>query len=237
MTEEEKNMITVHIMGKAHEVPAGLTIMKAMEYAGYQFIRGSGCRAGFCGACATVYRLAGEYKLRTALACQTAAEDGMFLTQLPFVPANRQEYHVAEIEPGPGTLAEYFPEITRCVSCNTCTKSCPQDLDVMDYIQMSIRGDFEAVSKLSFDCIQCGLCVARCPAEISHYHVAQLARRLYGKYQSPVPQHLMTRLEEIEAGKFDEAISELKSLNATELEERYTAREIEKIERGEVMDE
>ena len=31
-----------------------LTIMRAMEYAGYQLVRGCGCRNGFCGACATI---------------------------------------------------------------------------------------------------------------------------------------------------------------------------------------
>lgn len=48
--EEEK--VKIFIMGKAYQVPKGLTIMKAMEHAGYQFIRGCGCRGGFCGACA-----------------------------------------------------------------------------------------------------------------------------------------------------------------------------------------
>ncbi len=36
------NMIPVFVMGKRYEVPAELTIMKAMEYAGYQCIRGGG---------------------------------------------------------------------------------------------------------------------------------------------------------------------------------------------------
>jgi len=41
--------VEVFIMGKSYRVPAGLTIMKAIEYAGYKFIRSCGCRAGFCG--------------------------------------------------------------------------------------------------------------------------------------------------------------------------------------------
>ena len=234
---EENRMITVYIMGKAYRVPFGLTIMKAMEYAGYRFIRGSGCRAGFCGACATVYRRKGEYKLRTALACQTTVEDGMYLAQLPFVPSNRKEYDIEKLDPKKNVLSEYYPEINRCVSCNTCTKACPQDLEVMDYIQASIRGDYELVTSLSFDCIQCGLCVVRCPAEITHYHVAQLARRLYGKYQSPAPQHLLDRLKEIEDGKFDAEIKELKKMGRKKIEELYVARDIQKIPRGEVSGE
>ena len=234
---EENKMITVYIMGKAYRVPFGLTIMKAMEYAGYRFIRGSGCRAGFCGACATVYRRKGEYKLRTALACQTTVEDGMYLAQLPFVPSNRKEYNIEELDPKKNVLSEYYPEINRCVSCNTCTKACPQELEVMDYIQASIRGDYDLVTSLSFDCIQCGLCVVRCPAEITHYHVAQLARRLYGKYQSPIPQHLLDRLKEIEEGKFDAEIEELKKMDRKKIEEAYVARDIQKIPRGEVAGE
>ena len=82
-------MVPVYIMGKRYEVPGSLTIMKAMEYAGYQYIRGCGCRGGVCGACATVYRKAGDYKIYTGLACQTVVEPDMYLTQLPFYPANR----------------------------------------------------------------------------------------------------------------------------------------------------
>ncbi|NVM57177.1 MAG: 2Fe-2S iron-sulfur cluster binding domain-containing protein, partial [Desulfobacterales bacterium] len=65
MSEE---LISIYIMGKKYEVPPNLTIMKALEYAGYKLIRGVGCRAAFCGACATVYRLPGSYRLQVGLA-------------------------------------------------------------------------------------------------------------------------------------------------------------------------
>ena len=42
-------MATIYLFGKKYEVPAELTIMNAMEYAGYQLVRGCGCRNGFCG--------------------------------------------------------------------------------------------------------------------------------------------------------------------------------------------
>jgi len=42
----EVKLIPVYVMGKRYEVPEGLTLMKAMEYAGYKFIRGCGCRGG-----------------------------------------------------------------------------------------------------------------------------------------------------------------------------------------------
>ena len=45
-----EQMVNVFVMGKKYEVPASLTIMKALEYAGYKLVRGCGCRNGFCGA-------------------------------------------------------------------------------------------------------------------------------------------------------------------------------------------
>ena len=47
-----EKMVNVWLFGKKYSVPESLTIMKAMEYAGYRLVRGCGCRNGFCGACA-----------------------------------------------------------------------------------------------------------------------------------------------------------------------------------------
>ena len=82
-TEAPKHkLIPVYIMGQKHMVPEGSTIMGALEYVGYQLKRGVGCREGFCGACATVYRVEGDYKLRGGLACQTVVTDGMSIAQI-----------------------------------------------------------------------------------------------------------------------------------------------------------
>ena len=71
MSEERQTPhVSIFVRGKRYEVPYDLTIMDAIEYAGFRFIRGSGCRQGMCGACATLYRLRGDYRLRTALACR-----------------------------------------------------------------------------------------------------------------------------------------------------------------------
>ena len=174
-------MVTVYIMGKAYRVPADATIMGAIEYAGYQIKRGAGCREGFCGACATVYRLPGDYKIYTGMACMTLVQEGMWLSQLPAIPAQRPVYDIEKLKPNVQTFQKLYPEIFRCVACNTCTKACPQELEVMDYIQAAKRGDIEKVMDLSFDCLSCGLCAIRCPAEIVHYNVGILGRRLYGK--------------------------------------------------------
>ena len=88
--------VPIYIMGKKHEVPESLTIMKAMEYSGYNFIRGCGCRGGLCGACGTVYRLPDDYKIHFGLACQTVIESNMHLTQIPFYPANKATYNIEE---------------------------------------------------------------------------------------------------------------------------------------------
>jgi len=135
----ETPTVRIYVMGREYKVPAGLTIMKAIEYAGYRFIRGSGCRGGFCGVCSTVYRMKGDYKLRTALACQEVVEDGMYLVQLPFIPADKPIYNLEELTPSVNVLLEHYPEIAKCVSCNTCTKACPQELEVMDYVQAALR--------------------------------------------------------------------------------------------------
>jgi heterodisulfide reductase subunit C len=224
--QEEKDKIRIYIMGREYKVPTGLTIMEGMEYAGYRFIRGCGCRGGFCGACATVYRMKGDYKLRMDLACQKVVEDGMYLVQLPFTPAEKSLYDIKESSPSANVLLEYYPEIAKCVSCNTCTKACPQDLEVMDFVQAAIRGDIEQVAKLSFDCIMCGLCAMRCPAEIVPYNMALLARRLYGKYTMPKAKHVEERIKEVEEGKFDGEIDRFVKMNLEELKEEYRKREI-----------
>jgi ferredoxin len=222
-----EHWVTIHIMGRAYRVPADLTILTAMEYAGYRFVRGVGCRQGFCGACSTIYRKEGEYKLRTAMACQTRVEDGMYLVQIPFAPAGKPAYNIAEEDFHISVFLKYYPEVARCVCCNTCTKACPQDLQVMDYVQAAIKGDFESLAEGSFDCIQCGLCAIRCPAEIVQYNLAQLGRRMYGRYGRPVPEHLIRRLEEIEAGNFNEDMDQLVSAPIEEIEKLYAERKRE----------
>lgn len=220
-------MVTIFVMGKKYTVPYDLTIMKAMEYAGHQFRRGSGCRGGYCGACATLYRTKGSYKLEGALACQKIVEDGMYIAQIPFNPAEKMTYDIEKVRPDANTMLEYYPELSRCLACNTCTKACPQDLDVMDYVQASLRGDVSLAAKLSFDCISCGLCAVRCPAEIVPYNVATLARRLHAKYVDGPSEHVLERVKEVEDGIYDEKIKKMMTASKEELTEMYNNREFD----------
>jgi formate hydrogenlyase subunit 6/NADH:ubiquinone oxidoreductase subunit I len=223
----DSDMVTIYVMGKRYEVPRGLTIMKAMEYAGYRFIRGCGCRGGFCGACGTVYRTKDDYKLKNALACQTMVEDGMYLTQIPFYPANKAKYDIDDLEPSAETILKLYPEVFRCVGCNTCTKICPQEINVMDYMACAERGDIEKAADISFDCIMCGLCASRCPGETVQYNVGILCRRLYSRYIAKKAKHLEERVKEVKAGKFDSEIQKLKKTDENKLKKIYDERDIE----------
>lgn len=224
----DKEMVDIYILGKKYVVPASLTIMDAMEYAGYQLVRGCGCRSGFCGACATIYRIKGQQELKVCLACQTTVQDGMYLTQLPFFPGNKKQYDINELEANAETMKKFYPEIYSCIGCNSCTKGCPQELNVMQYIAYAQRGDLEKCAHESFDCVMCGICASRCPANITHYLVGLLARRLTGKYIAPESEHLTDRLKEMQQGKFDKEINDLKQMSTDELKQRYNTREIEK---------
>ena len=96
----------------------------------------------------------------------------------------------------------------------------------MDYVQALIRGDIARAANLSFDCIRCGLCALRCPAEIVQYNNAILARRLYAKYLAKKSPELHDRLKEIDEGKFDKEIENLKKMPKTDLSKKYYSREI-----------
>ncbi len=224
-----ETLIPIYIMGKRYEVPEGLTIMKALEWAGYQLIRGCGCRGGFCGACATVYRVPGDYRLKVGLACQTPIVPDMYLTELPFFPANKALYDLDQVGDRVDTLLELYPEVARCLGCNTCTKVCPQKLKPIDYIAAALRGDFPRAADLSFDCIMCGLCAARCPGELVPYNVALFVRRYYSKLIRIKPQHLKDRVAEITGGQHDQALADIAAMDEEALKKIYVERDFEKL--------
>ena len=221
------DMVKIYLMGKQHEVPRGLTIQKAMEYAGFQLLRGCGCRGGFCGACGTVYRVGTDYRLKVGLACQTVVQEQMYLAQIPSFPAVKAEYRVEDLPATAETMISLYPEILRCVGCNTCRKVCPQEIEVMRYIAAAQRGDIAKVADLSFDCLMCGLCASRCPAEIVQYHVAILARRLYARHITKPAVHLAQCVAAIDRGECDADLAAMVAADSARLKALYNAREIE----------
>ena len=223
-----EKMVNVYLFGKRYEVPESLTIMKAMEYAGYQLVRGCGCRNGFCGACATIYRIKGQQELKTCLACQQQVEEGMYVATLPFFPLVKQVYDMEKIKPTQQIMMQLYPEIYSCIGCNACTKSCTQELNVMQYIAYAQRGEYEKAAEESFDCVMCGVCSSRCPAGISHPQVALLTRRLTGKYLAPKTEHLINRVAEIDAGDCKAALEAIMNTPLEEQKNLYNHREIEK---------
>ena len=226
MTEQAK-MLDVYVMGRHYRVPEGLTILTALEYCGYRMIRGCGCRAGFCGACATVYNFRNDPQLRFDLACQKTVEPDMFLVQIPFFPAARAVYDLTDIEATGEQVLALYPDLVRCLGCNTCTKTCPQELEVMWFMSDALRGDIRAVVDKSFDCIMCGLCAARCPQGLVPYNISLLCRRLYGRCLAPSSQHVDDRISEIVNGSYDSDINKLKQIDEDQLHLLYNERDIE----------
>jgi succinate dehydrogenase/fumarate reductase-like Fe-S protein len=223
----KNSTVTVYVFGKEYRVPQNLTILTAMEHLGYRLLRGCGCRSGFCGACATVYRIQGDFRLRTGLACQTPVKDGMVFSMLPFHPATKAQYDLRKLQPDLFSLVRYYPEIMRCLQCNSCTRACPQELQVIDIMGAAMKGDINTAADLSFDCIMCGLCATRCPAEIVQYNVAILARRLYGKYVAPRSKHLQEQLQQLRSGYYDDELAKLVKMDTRQMTKLYNARDIE----------
>jgi formate hydrogenlyase subunit 6/NADH:ubiquinone oxidoreductase subunit I len=151
----------------------------------------------------------------------------MYLAQIPFYPAVKAQYRVEDLPPTAETMISLYPEILRCVGCNTCRKVCPQELEVMRYIAAAQRGDIRKLADMSFDCLMCGLCASRCPAEIVQYNVAILGRRLYSRHLAHPAAHLAARVQEIEAGGCDADLAAMVANDEATLRRLYDAREIE----------
>ena len=70
--------------------------------------------------------------------------------------------------------------------------------------------------------------IDRQPAGISHPQVAELARRINGKYLMPEAKHLTERVKEIEDGLMEKEIEAIMAKPISELKELYNHRDIEK---------
>ena len=227
-SDRSVHLVPVYFYGKRYDVPDSFTIMQAYEFTGHQYIRGCGCKGGACGACASIFMTPEDPSMKTGLACQTQVVSGMTVIQIPYFPTKKQDYELEELEADAGSIAKVFPELYRCMGCNTCTKMCPQDIDVMECMSAALRGDIERIAVQSLSCVMCGLCAARCPAEIAPYNIMLLGRRLYGKYIQEPYRNLPFRLKEIDDGKFDAKLDELMRADMEVLKDAYTKQQADK---------
>jgi len=215
------DLVKIFIMNKYYFVPSEATIMQAIEFSGYQFVRGCGCRGGVCGACSVVYRMPDRSQLITGLACQSRVQENMQLLQIPFFPVNKARYQLDSLEASVEQVLSLYPDITKCMGCNACTESCPMGINVMNGISEILKGNTEAVSILSIGCTMCGLCAARCPVGLAPYLYFLLCRRLDGRHIKKPFVDVPPRIEEIESGKYDSELSKLVAMNQDELKQLY----------------
>ena len=196
-------MVTVEIEGKPFQVPAGITLMKALWYTGHEVTRGAGCLGGFCGACGTYYRTKDDPKVKTCLACSKAVEDGMSFSFAPAFPARKAIYDVPTLKDHKQDLFELYPEAPLCRNCNACTEACPQNIDVREGVWKAVFGDFKTVSETFMDCVMCGMCAPVCIADIAPSLVGVYASRAYGVHEMVKPPGLAERIQAIERGTYD----------------------------------
>lgn len=202
--------------------------MQAMEYVGYKLVKGCGCRGGFCGACATTYKIDGKSGVKTCLACQKQVENGMIVSGFSPVGLNERKYDINKLNIDEQTIGKIYPEITDCAGCGVCSKSCPNGINVMKCVGYAVTGDYEKIADESFSCVSCGLCFSLCPVKIPQPQIFELARRIYGRYRSPESKNTERRVAEIRDGNFDEELEELTRKSTAEMKILYENRTFEK---------
>ena len=194
--------VSINFMGKVYEVSKDLSLMEALMEIGWESVKGLGCMGGACGACAALYRLAGETHVRAGLACRTPATDGISFSFAGYYHSPKPTYEVSEISDPKQALFDFFPEITTCRNCEMCLQACPQGIDPMKGMWYATFGDFETVAEMFKGCVQCGLCARVCSVGIRPYLVAVYVSRVQGARLSDPPPDLLNRMAQIDSGSY-----------------------------------
>lgn len=204
--------VTIELDGSSHSVPEGLTVIQAMWYLGRTMVRGVGCLNGVCGACSITYRLPGPVESRTGLACQTLVEESMAITFLP-PDASKKEITPLSVDvPDEKKILNFYPETRRCVACGACTTICPQGIDVMGGVRAATNVEFSEVAERFTSCVMCGLCSMVCDARIRPHRVGIYVRRLSVAAHPGSAEQLLSRIDEINTGRYAEDWERVMSL-------------------------
>lgn len=216
--KETLKLINVEISGRQVQVPSGITAIKALWYTGQEVIHGVGCLGGVCGACSILYRVPGKFEIKYGLGCQIVMEEGMSFSFAPHIPSGKAKYRLEEIKDPKQDLVKYYPEAALCRNCNTCTRVCPQGIDVRGNIWRAVFGEFKQVRDETLSCVMCNLCVPVCIADISPNLVFVYARRSYNHSYERKAQNLSTRMADIQEGKFQADWELIAKLDNKEME-------------------
>ena len=82
MSARQKVRFTV--LNQPVEVPEGMTLLNAMQVAGYDYLKGCGCRMGDCGECAVYYRKPGSAVTLRDFSCEMRVSEGLEVMEVPF---------------------------------------------------------------------------------------------------------------------------------------------------------
>ncbi len=208
---------TLYILGNTYTAPAGFTVMTCMEYLGFRLTRGCGCRGAVCGACAILYGVGESPTWRVGLACQTLSQDHMTLAFLPHSRGQQGMYNAKNTPCTLEAIETIYPNLNRCIQCNTCTQSCPVGLKVLGYLLALRQGNFEKLLQLSMECILCGMCATRCPKDISPYGVALMVRRLYTQQKYTPTKDFTQSLTRAKQVHWQEELHNYKNMSQKEI--------------------
>ncbi len=57
-------------------------------------------------------------------------------------------FNLERLAPSGKQVTILYPELVKCQGCNTCTMSCPKDLNVTGYISSALHGEIAEVAEL-----------------------------------------------------------------------------------------